>query len=130
MDDSEKMPSPIGELSLKLMTTQRDVNGYGDIYGGWVVAQMDVAGSIHASSIAQGRVVTVAIEQMAFMLPVTVGSSLSFYTQLQNIGTSSIKIAVEVWVNTLSNNELRKVTEASFTFVAVNKKRNTREIVR
>ena len=129
MNDSE-VPTPKGELSLKLVSTYNNANGFGDIYGGWVVSQMDMACSHHAAKIAHGRVATVAIGEMAFLLPVTVGSTLSFYTQVVNIGRSSIKMNVEVWVCYPTESELRKVTEADFTFVAITKTGNTRAITR
>lgn len=127
MNDSEK-PLPKGDLSLKLVSTYNNANGFGDIYGGWVVSQMDMAGSQHAAKIAHGRVATVAIGEMAFLLPVTVGSTLSFYTEVANIGRSSIKMNVEVWVCYPTENDLRKVTEAGITFVAITKTGNTRAI--
>lgn len=127
MKDSET-PVPQGELSLKHVTTYSDANGFGDIYGGWVVSLMDMAGNYHAAKIAHGRVATVAISDMSFLLPVTVGSTLSFYTEVVNIGRSSIKMNVEVWVNYPAESELRKLTEASLTFVAITEMGNTRAI--
>ena len=127
-DTDSEVPVPRGELSLKLVSTYNNANGFGDIYGGWVVSQMDVAGNHYAAKIAHGRVATVGIGKMAFLLPVTVGSTLSFYTEVITIGRSSIKMNVEVWVCYPAENELRKVTEAGITFVAITKKGNTRAI--
>lgn len=128
MNQPDENPIPRGELSLKTLAMPSDTNRNGDVFGGWVVSQMDLAGSIHAEQIAKGRVATVAIESMAFMLPVSVGSSLSFYTQVLNIGRSSIKMNIEVWACYPAEDELRKVTEGAFTFVAINLDRHTRQV--
>ena len=127
IDDAE-VPVPTGELSLKVLTTLSHVNGFGDVYGGWVVSQMDLAGSLHAAKIARGRVATVSIEKMAFVLPVLVGSSLEFFTRVEHIGRSSMRINVEVWSCALGESQLRKVTEACFTFVAISNTGKTRAI--
>ncbi len=128
MSDLDDIPAPRGELSLKTLAMPSDTNRNGDIFGGWVVSQMDLAGATHAEKIAQGRVATVAIEAMAFMLPVSIGSSLSFYTKILNIGRSSIRINIEVWACYPAEDELRKVTEGVFTFVAINSDRHTRQV--
>lgn len=130
MKELDDIPRPRGELTLKILAMPSDTNRNGDIFGGWVVSQMDLAGANHAEKIAQGRVATVAIDSMAFMLPVSMGSSLSFYTQVLNIGRSSIKINIEVWACYPAEDELRKVTEGAFTFVAINLDRHTRQIPR
>lgn len=129
-EESEITPKPRGELSLKVLAMPQDTNAFGDIYGGWIVAQMDLAGTTHAQQIARGRVATVNINSMAFLMPVTVGSSVSFYTELLNIGRSSIRIKVEVWARYPAEDEERKVTESVFTFVAINKDRHTRQVPR
>ncbi len=113
------MPVPQGELSLQLTALPRETNGFGDIYGGWLVAQMDLAGTAMASRIAAGRVATVAIERMVFLVPVAVGSQLSFYSQVMEVGRSSIQVLVEVWDRDPLSSQWRKVTEAQFVFVAI-----------
>lgn len=128
MNELDDIPTPRGELTLKTLAMPADTNRNGDIFGGWVVSQMDLAGANHAEKIAQGRVATVAIESMAFMLPVSVGSSLSFYTQILNIGRSSIRMNIEVWACYPAERELRKVTDGVFTFVAINPDRHTRQV--
>ena len=128
--DNEETPKPKGTLSSKLSVMPRDSDGFGDIYGGWIVSQMDLAGSTYAQQLARGKVATVAIESMSFMLPVTVGSIISCYTELLSIGRSSIKVNVEVWVCYPAEDEQRKVTESMFTFVAINKNRRTRQVPR
>jgi acyl-CoA thioesterase YciA len=112
-------PAPQGELNMQITALPRDTNGFGDIYGGWLVAQMDLAGTAMASRIAAGRVATVAIERMVFMVPVVVGSQLSFYTQVMEVGRSSIQVLVEVWDRDPLSSQWRKVTEAQFVFVAI-----------
>ena len=128
VQELDEIPVPIGELSLKILAMPSDTNRNGDIFGGWVVSQMDLAGSNHAEKIAKGRVATVAIDSMAFMLPVSVGSSLSFYTEILNIGRSSIRMNIEVWACYPAEEEQRKVTEGMFTFVAINPGRHTRQV--
>lgn len=120
--------SPQGELSLKLTALPRDANGFGDVYGGWLVSQMDLAGAARASKAAAGRVATVSIDRMAFLVPVAVGSQLSFYTQLLEVGRSSLKILVETWGEEPLFAEPRKVTEAVFVFVAIDGNRHTRAV--
>lgn len=123
-------PLPQGKLALQITALPRDTNGSGDIYGGWLVSQMDLAGSASASRIAAGRVATVSIDRMAFMVPVAVGAQLSFYTHPLELGRSSIRLLVEVWSDDASHHELRKVTEAVFVFVAIDGSGRTRPIPR
>ena len=89
---------------------------------------MDIAGTSTAARIARGRVATVAIDRMGFMVPVPVGAQLAFHCQVQDIGRSSITIKVEVWSDNYSYNESRKVTEATFVFVAIDDRGRTRVI--
>lgn len=121
-------PIPQGDLALQITALPRETNGFGDIYGGWLVSQMDLAGTAMASKIAAGRVATVTIEQMAFMVPVKVGAQLSFYTKALRIGRSSLQMRVEVWSDDPRSSEWRKVTEAVFVFVAIDPNGRTRTI--
>ncbi len=108
-----------GELVSKCMAMPRDTNANGDMFGGWLVSQMDLGAGILASRQSHGRVVTVAIDKMTFLLPVYVGDTVCCYAKLLSTGTTSMLIKVEVWVTrrfTLNN---EKVTEGLFTFVAV-----------
>ena len=123
-------PIPQGDLALQMTALPRETNGFGDIYGGWLVAQMDLAGTAMASRIAGGRVATVAIERMDFIVPVAVGAQLSFYTQTLHRGRSSIKMRVEVWSDDPLSGEWRKVTEAGFVFVAIDGSGRTRPMPR
>lgn len=128
MQDLDQDPTPSGELALKITTLPRDCNSFGDIYGGWLVGQMDIAGTSSAARIARGRVVTVAIDRMGFMVPVAVGAQLAFYCQIRDIGRSSITMVVEVWSDDHTHEEKRKVTEATFVFVAIDDRGRTRII--
>lgn len=129
MNDFEQDdPIPQGDLALQIIALPRETNGFGDIYGGWLVAQMDLAGTAMASRIAGGRVATVAIDRMAFLVPVAVGAQLSFYTQTVDIGRSSVRLLIEVWSDDPLNSEWRKVTEAVFVFVAIDGSGRTRTL--
>lgn len=113
---------------MQLTALPRETNGFGDIYGGWLVAQMDLAGTAAASRIAGGRVATVAIDRMAFLVPVPVGAQLSFYSQVQEVGRSSIRMLMEVWSDDPHSGEWRKVTEARLVFVAIDSLGRTRTL--
>lgn len=128
MTHEELDPTPQGDLAMQITALPRDTNGFGDIHGGWLVAQMDLAGTAMASRLAGGRVATVSIDRMAFMTPVAVGAQLSFYSQTLQIGRSSVRILVEVWSDDPHTQEWRKVTEAVFVFVAIDDHRRTRVI--
>lgn len=112
--------TPQGSLLLRTLAMPADTNPNGDIFGGWIMSQMDIGGGILAHEIAQGRVVTVAVESMTFFKPVSVGDVVCCYGQCLRIGNTSMQIKVEVWVKNLAGNGVRyQVTEAVFTFVAI-----------
>ncbi|MCL6285714.1 acyl-CoA thioesterase [Ruegeria sp. 2012CJ41-6] len=111
--------TPTGELTLRTLAMPKDVNGNGDIFGGWVLSQMDMAAGITAGARAQGRVATVAIDAMKFIRPVQVGDVLCVYSHIQRIGRSSMAIGLEAWVLRDRVGSRQKVTEAVFTFVAI-----------
>jgi acyl-CoA thioesterase YciA len=96
-----------------------DTNANGDIFGGWVLSRMDQAGGIAAAETSRGRTVTVAIEAMTFIRPVKVGDVLCVYTAVDSIGRTSIKIHVEAWAQRIRTHTREKVTDATFTFVAI-----------
>ncbi len=121
-------PQPRGELTLQTIAMPRDVNANGDIFGGWLVSQMDIACGIISSRRAKGRTATVAINSMTFLRPVPVGSIVSCYCKILEVGRSSIKIAGEVWINQETNNEPTKVTEGEFIFVAIDSEGKTRSV--
>jgi acyl-CoA thioesterase YciA len=106
----------------------KDTNANGDIFGGWLVSQMDLAASIAATHVAKGRVVTVAINAMAFYTPVHVGAVVSCYTDILEIGRSSVRINVEVWITGKTSLEQVKVTEGEFVFVAIDQSGRTRPV--
>ena len=110
--------------SLRTVAMPGDANPSGDIFGGWIMSQMDIAGAIMAKEVARGRVVTVAAESIVFHKPVKVGDVVCCYGQLIRVGKSSISINLEIWVKPiLRETEERcpkfKVTDAKFTYVAV-----------
>jgi acyl-CoA thioesterase YciA len=98
-----------------------DANAAGDVFGGWVVAQMDLAAGIRSSEEAQGRVVTAAINSLAFKKPVKIGDVLEVYTEVTKRGHTSITLSVEAWAQRYLTDTKVKVTEASFVMVAVDK---------
>jgi acyl-CoA thioesterase YciA len=120
---------PRGELALRTLAMPADANPNGDIFGGWLMAQMDIAGGITAFSRAVGRVATVAVDGFTFHLPVQVGDVLCCYADIIKVGRTSITIRVEAWVlRQREKNHREKVTEGIFTFVAIDENRNKREV--
>lgn len=126
-DTLDDIPQPKGTLAIQTIAMPQDANWNGDIFGGWLVSQMDLAGSVTARATAKGRVATVAIDSMAFLRPVPVSSVVSCYTQLLDIGRSSMQILVEVWIRA-DDGALSKVTEGHFTFVAIDETGRTRAV--
>jgi acyl-CoA thioesterase YciA len=110
---------PRGEPTVRLVAMPRDTNANGDIFGGWVLSQMDQAGGIAAAERARGRVVTIAIEAMSFIRPVKVGDVLCVYTAVDQVGRTSLKIHIEAWARRFHTHHREKVTDATFTFVAI-----------
>ncbi len=110
---------PEGTLTLQTVTFPADTNSSGDIFGGWVLSQMDIAAGITAAQRAKGRCATVAINEMRFHAPVHVGDLFSVYTRIRKTGHTSITMHVESWVKRQRTDELLMVTEADFTFVAL-----------
>lgn len=127
-DLDDNIPPPSGELALQTVAMPADTNSSGDIFGGWLLSQMDLAGSITARNIANGRVATVAIDQMVFLTPVQVGDVISCYAEVLAQGRSSIRTSIEVWINHDKTQEPMKVTEGVFVFVAIDENGNTRAI--
>ncbi|WP_375462063.1 acyl-CoA thioesterase [uncultured Enterovirga sp.] len=110
---------PKGELTVRTIAMPADTNANGDIFGGWVMSQMDQAGGIAGVERAQGRVATVAVDAMTFIRPVRIGDVLSVYTGIGRIGRTSIRIEIEAWATRFRTGLREKVTEATFTFVAI-----------
>lgn len=111
--------APRGELTLRTLAMPADVNVNGDIFGGWVLSQMDIAAGIVAGNRAQGRVATVAIDAMKFIRPVHVGDVVCIYGSVDRVGRSSMAIFLETWAMRGRFGAREKVTEATFTFVAI-----------
>jgi len=128
MNDIDSTPVPHGDLALQTVAMPKDTNPNGDIFGGWLMSQMDIAGMVTAAEVAGGRVATVAIDAMAFLTPVHVGAVVSCYCDVLEIGRSSIRIIVEVWINSQHDGEPIKVTEGEFVFVAIDDNGRTRAI--
>ena len=122
--DADPPPSaaaePQGGLAIRTLAMPADTNPMGDIFGGWLMALMDAAGKMSATQHASGRVVTVAVSNIAFLQPVKVGDTVCCYTRPKRLGRTSLTLAVEVWVLRQGQGERVKVTNAEFTFVAVN----------
>ena len=110
---------PRGELTLRTLAMPRDANPAGDIFGGWVMAQMDLASGIRAAERARGRVVTAAVKEMAFELPVKIGDTLSVYTEIDRVGRTSMTLSVEAWAHRSHHARMEKVTAATFIMVAL-----------
>lgn len=120
---------PKGELTIRTLAMPSDTNPAGDIFGGWVMSQMDIAGAIAAvERIRAGRVVTVAVEAMTFIAPVKVGDVLCIYTTVERIGTTSITIGLEAWVRRNQLDDRTKVTEGRFVYVSIDETGNKRPI--
>jgi acyl-CoA thioesterase YciA len=114
------MSEPKGELAIRTLAMPADTNPAGDIFGGWLISQMDIAGGVTASARAHGRVATIAVTGFTFHKPVLVGDLVCCYADIQKVGTTSITIGIEAWV--LRRDESKdqiKVTEGVFTFVAL-----------
>ena len=112
-------PEPRGVLTVRVSAMPADTNANGDIFGGWVLSRMDQAGGIAAVERAEGRVVTIALDAMTFIRPVRVGDVLEVYTEVESIGRTSMKVHVEAWARRFRTSVHEKVTNATFTFVAI-----------
>lgn len=110
---------PRGQLTVRTIAMPADTNANGDIFGGWVLSRMDQAGGIAGVERAKGRVVTIALDAMTFIRPVHVGDVLCVYTEVISVGRTSMKLHVEAWAQRFMKNYREKVTEAVFTFVAI-----------
>jgi len=119
------------ELVLRVIPLPADVNANGDIFGGWVMAQVDLAGAVLPARLAQGRMATVAVNQFVFKQPVRVGDLLSFYAEIVRVGNTSITVDVEVYAQRLSaQDQVVKVTEATLTYVATDAQGRPRPVPR
>jgi acyl-CoA thioesterase YciA len=117
----EELEKPSGELTLRTLAMPSDANAAGDIFGGWVMAQMDLACGIRAAERAKGRVVTAAVKEMSFAKPVKIGDTLSVYTHVTRVGRTSMTLKVEAWALRYLTELMEKVTHADFIMVALDK---------
>ena len=109
-----------GVLGLRVMPLPADVNSNGDVFGGWIMAQVDMAGAVLPSRIARGRIATVAVSEFIFKQPVSIGDLLSFYARVLRVGRSSVTVHVEVFAErNPADPQVVKVTEANLTYVAI-----------
>ena len=132
---SEPMPTdPVAlptdqELVLKVIPMPADCNANGDIFGGWVMAQVDLAGAVLPARLVQGRIATVAVNEFVFKQPVRVGDILSFFASVARIGRTSITVKIEVYAERFgSQSQYTKVTEALLTYVAIDEAGKPREV--
>ena len=120
--------APRGELAIRTLAMPSDTNPAGDIFGGWLLAQMDIAGGLIASQRAGGRTATVAVEAMKFHLPVFVGDVLCCYGEIVKVGRTSIAVRIEAWVLRRDSHARVQVTEGVFTYVAIAPDRRPRPV--
>jgi acyl-CoA thioesterase YciA len=134
---SSSVPGPLGplqlpdgrQLVLRVMPMPADANGNGDIFGGWIMAQVDLAGAVLPARIAKGRIATVAVNQFVFKQPVSIGDLLSFYAKVERVGRTSVTVNVEVYAErNPANLHVVKVTEANLTYVAIDRDGKPRAI--
>ncbi|MCM2342214.1 acyl-CoA thioesterase [Rhodoferax sp.] len=130
--DAKTVQLPTDEkLVLKVIPMPGDLNANGDIFGGWVMAQVDLAGAVMAAPFANGRMATVAVNEFIFKQPVRLGDVLSFFGKLVRIGRSSITVKIEVYAEHINDQgNYTKVTEASLTYVAIDDHGKPREVPR
>ena len=115
--DADQIPT--GELTLRTLAMPSDANAAGDIFGGWVMAQMDLACGIRAAERARGRVVTAAVKEMSFASPMKIGDTLCVYTHVTRVGRTSMTLKVEVWAQRYLSHLMERVTDADFVMVAL-----------
>jgi acyl-CoA thioesterase YciA len=124
----ESQDQPQGELTVRLVAMPADTNANGDIFGGWVLSQMDQAGGIAAVERARGRVATVAVDAMKFLRPVKIGDVLCVYASVERVGRTSMRIHIEAWARRFHTQVREKVTDAVFTFVAIDENGRPRPV--
>lgn len=122
--------APNGFLAIQVIAMPEDTNPDGDIFGGWLLSQMDLAAGVIAKKKAKCRVVTIAINEMVFHTPVHIGDLVQCYSDIVKIGNTSITIKVEAWVVDQITDEQKQVTEGTFTFVAIDKEGKPQQVLR
>jgi acyl-CoA thioesterase YciA len=121
--DSSEPIEPSGEVAIRTIAMPKDTNPNGDIFGGWIMSQMDMAGGTVAYRRARSRVATVAVDGMSFLNPVFVGDEVTIYARIVGTGRSSMRIFIEAWRRSRHEERSQKVTEAIFVFVAIDEHR-------
>ncbi|CAL4321628.1 acyl-CoA thioester hydrolase YciA [Buchnera aphidicola] len=117
-----KKNQPTGKMVLRIVPTNSNTNSNGDIFGGWIMSQMDIAGAILAKEISKGKVVTVQVNNITFLKPISIGDIVSCYAEIIKIGTSSISINIEIWIKKISSTPIGKkyiVAISNFIYVAI-----------
>ena len=120
----------MSEPAIRVVALPKDANPDGDIFGGWILSMMDISGAIPARKMAKTRVVTVAMDNIQFLLPVFIGDCLECYSTIEKIGTTSITVKVETFVDRMESSEKLKVTEGRFVYVAIGKDRRPVKVPR
>jgi acyl-CoA thioesterase YciA len=119
MSDPASAAEPAGELVIRTIAMPADTNPNGDIFGGWLMSQMDLGAAIYARNLARSRVTTIAVDGMTFLHPVNVGDIVNCHATLLRIGRTSMRIAVEAWVQRGEDGRRLRVTAGVFTYVAL-----------
>ena len=130
LHDTPVAARPQGVSSLQTIAMPSDTNWNGDIFGGWLVSQMDLAGSVAARRRSNGRITTIAIDAMVFHHPVHIGDVITCYTSIEHVGNTSMKIRIEVWEEDCPGTNVRKYTEGVFTYVAIDANGKPRPVPR
>ena len=125
---THSLPSVPGGPHLRTIAMPRDSNPAGDIFGGWTVSQMDLAGATFAAERSGGRVATVSIDAMHFLRPIAVGDEVSCFCAMEEQGKASIKVRIETWTRSRGGQDAEKVTEGIFTFVAIDEEGHPRPL--
>jgi acyl-CoA thioesterase YciA len=128
MTDTIPADYPVGEPAIRITAMPADANPAGDIFGGWLMAQMDMAAGIIAARHCQGRAATIAVEGMKFQNPVHIGDEVSVYALLQSVGRTSMVIDIEAWRRARTGDDRQRVTQARFIFVAIDEDRRPRPV--
>lgn len=122
------MTTPKGEVTIQTIAMPRDTNANGDIFGGWLLSQMDLAAGILAKKLSNGRVATVAVNSMSFLKPVQVGDVVSCHAWLERTGSTSMTINIDAWTNTHLKKKAVRVTTGTFVCVAIDKNARPRKV--
>ncbi len=128
MSQSPAETAPTGEPAIRTIAMPADTNPSGDIFGGWLLSQMDLAGGWAAGRLARGRVATVAIDALSFLHPVRVGDEVSVWAELASVGRTSMKFRISAWRRPRDADRHMRVTEATFTFVALDSEGRPRPV--